>query len=317
MSYLFLMKYIYIIFGCLFSGKAQNLVPNSDFETYTLCPVSSSNIENAVPWNPAASTSSTDYYNSCSSIYGVPSHPGGFQYARSGNAYAGLFFLQQPYNNFREYLQVQLINPLVQNLTYYVEFYVNLRNGNVYYPCNNITANFSVTRPYTSTFGLLQPLTPHIVNQGNPIIGDSLNWTKVSGCYTAQGGEEYLTIGNFADDINTQSVGTATNTSSYYYVDDVSVFEITGTCVTSVNELGNNINIDVYPNPTEGKLKLVSDDLKEMENLTLKITDVLGKELVLTDYQKQINISQLETGIYFVSILQGNKTLVTKKVIKE
>jgi len=51
--------------------------------------------------------------------------------------------------------------------------------------------------------------------------------------------------------------------------------------------------------------------------LTIKITDVLGKELVLTDYQKQINISQLETGIYFVSILQGNKTLVTKKVIKE
>jgi hypothetical protein len=38
---------------------------------------------------------------------------------------------------------------------------------------------------------------------------------------------------------------------------------------------------------------------------------------VLTDYQKQIIISELETGIYFVSIIQGNKTLVTKKIIKE
>jgi len=58
-------------------------------------------------------------------------------------------------------------------------------------------------------------------------------------------------------------------------------------------------------------LKQVQYDYK------IKITDVLGKELVLTDYQKQIDISYLETGIYFVSILQGNKSLVTKKVVKQ
>ena len=58
--------------------------------------------------------------------------------------------------------------------------------------------------------------------------------------------------------------------------------------------------------------------LKQVQHdCSIKITDVLGKKLVLTDYQNQINISHLETGIYFVSILQGNKSLVTKKVVKQ
>jgi hypothetical protein len=53
------------------------------------------------------------------------------------------------------------------------------------------------------------------------------------------------------------------------------------------------------------------------KELSIKITDLLGKELVLTGYQNHINISSLEIGIYFVSIMQGNKTLVTKKVVKQ
>jgi hypothetical protein len=44
---------------------------------------------------------------------------------------------------------------------------------------------------------------------------------------------------------------------------------------------------------------------------------VLGKEVLQTGFKEQLNISQLETGIYFVSILQGNKILVTKKVVKQ
>lgn len=83
-----------------------------------------------------------------------------------------------------------------------------------------------------------------------------------------------------------------------------------------VDELVNANSIKISPNPATDVLNI--DILTSLDaTLTIKITDVLGKELVLTDYQNQINISHLETGIYFVSILQGNKTLVTKKVIKQ
>ncbi len=295
---------------------SQNLVPNPSFETYTLCPNAASQIESSIPWTAATTTSSTDYYNSCSisSGCGVPYNVNSsFQYAHFGNAYAGLIIYHG--SGLREYLQVQLTAPLVQNKTYYVEFYTNLTNGIWSSSCNNIAANLSIARPFTTNFGDVQSLTPHIILSGNPIVTDTLNWIKVSGCYTALGGEEYITIGNFFDNANTMVTGTTG--IAYYYIDDVKVEEFVGTCVTSVNEFRNNINIDVYPNPTEGKLKLVSDDLKEMEHLTIKITDIVGKAILISIYKDELDISNFERGIYFLSIYKEQTLLGTKKIIKQ
>ena len=303
--------YIFICLSWVLFAKSQNLVPNPSFETYTLCQNAIGQITLAIPWTAATTdASSTDYYNSCSSIYGVPSHSGGFQFARTGNAYAGLLFCAG--SGAREYLQVQLSNPLTQNKTYNVEFYVNSSNINANSWSNNIAANLSSTRPISISTYSLQTLTPHIMNTGNPVIYDTLNWVKVSGCYTAQGGEEYLTIGNFFDNANTQVGITGV---SYYLVDDVLVEEITGTCVNAINELATNFNIDIYPNPTNAILNLkMLDAGKDVE---IKITDVLGREVLMSDYKEQINMSHLEKGIYFVAILLGQKTLVTKKVVKQ
>jgi hypothetical protein len=294
----------------VFFCKAQNLVPNPSFETYTLCPNTDGQILSAAPWTAATATCSSDYFNTCSANYGS-NNPFAFQLPRTGNAYAGLYFY---IGNLREYLQVQLTIPLVQNKTYYVEFFVSFYKIAAFTtPCNNIAANLSSAQPYTANLGELQPLTPHILNIGNPIISDTLNWVKVSGCYLAQGGEEYLTIGNFFDNLNT--VTTNSNNIAYYFVDDVSVFEITGTCVNGINELSTNFNIDMYPNPTNGILNLkLLDAGKDVEII---ITDVLGREVLISDYKVQINISDLETGIYFLSVYKEDKFVGTKKIIKE
>jgi len=106
------------------------------------------------------------------------------------------------------------------------------------------------------------------------------------------------------------------------------VITVTASAV-GIDELVSADVFKISPNPTTdvlniefiGHPELVSGSyemLKQVQHdYKIKITDVLGKELVLTDYQNQINISHLETGIYFVSILQGNKILVTKKVVKQ
>lgn len=87
---------------------------------------------------------------------------------------------------------------------------------------------------------------------------------------------------------------------------------------TGINELVSANGFKISPNPTKDILNIdISTTLDVTKELSVKITDVLGKELLFTDYQKQINMSYFETGIYFVSILQGNKTLVTKKVVKQ
>jgi gliding motility-associated-like protein len=219
------MKYLltYLCIILTFYSKAQNLVPNYSFENYSACPISSGQVTLAIPWGTATSASSTDYFNACSSMLSVPNYPGGFQLAKTGVAYAGMWFLQSP--NYREYLQVKLDSALKLNRCYYVEFYVN-QPDYITESINNIGANLSITQPI-GTVGILMPLTPHILNTGNPIISDSINWVKVSGYYTALGGEQYLTIGNFFNDINTNISGTFTaSAQAYYFVDDVTVEEV-------------------------------------------------------------------------------------------
>ncbi len=61
----------------------------------------------------------------------------------------------------------------------------------------------------------------------NPIT-DSIGWTAVSLHYTAQGGESYLTIGNFNTDSNSvwQNIPNGSGTAhTYLFIDDVSVYE--------------------------------------------------------------------------------------------
>ena len=172
----FLYLYIIILSGLI--SRGQNLVPNAGFETYTLCPTNSCNIElYASSWTSATGNSSTDYFNTCSPSCKLPTNN-----ARTGNGYAGLFFLgaSSSVSNTRDYLQVQLISPLIQNVSYYVEFFVILRNISSISACNNISANLSIIRPFTNNWGELQPLTPHIINPGNPIINDKINSIKFS-----------------------------------------------------------------------------------------------------------------------------------------
>ncbi len=94
-----------------------------------------------------------------------------------------------------------------------------------------------------------------------------------------------------------------------------------------LNELANATAFKISPNPIPDVLNIdISTTLDVTKNLTIKITDVLGKSVYTYpplegagggSYPKSINLSHLETGIYFVSILQGNKSLVTKKVVKQ
>ena len=224
-----------LLIACLCSQaqNSNNLVPNYSFESYVVCPHLSYPPPPA-PWYIPTNNNPV-YLNACdTSVYAsVPINRTkgySFQYARTGRAYIYLDYENGPSLNLRTYIQVKLIDSLKIGHCYYAEHVVNVPNP-LKYACNNIGMLFTDTAVYADTAvtnGPVIPANPQIINYGNPIIIDTLNWIKVSGVFTAQGGEHYLTLGNFKYD--NQTTHTTIQPIGYngagYYIDDVSVYEL-------------------------------------------------------------------------------------------
>lgn len=211
--------------------KAQNLVPNSGFESYTSCPTAYQQINTSFPW-VTASGFNADYYNSCSTStnVSVPKnlYNANFQFPVNGNGYAGINTINGIGNDFRQTISAPLTSTLLNNNYYLCKFY--LSNVICYpYAHNNISLAFSSNISFSISCSCPLNLPMHIYKFGNPVIKDTLNWTEIMGIYKANGTEQYITIGNFKDDANTKIDTTSYGNlgfGAYYMIDDVSVEQI-------------------------------------------------------------------------------------------
>ncbi len=91
---------------------------------------------------------------------------------------------------------------------------------------------------------------------------------------------------------------------------------------TSVNELNAENNTSIYPNPGKGIYNVNITNI-ENGNYTLKVINVLGEtvreqplDVSKNKIENQINISDLNKGMYFIHISNG-KSQTTTKVIFE
>jgi hypothetical protein len=87
---------------------------------------------------------------------------------------------------------------------------------------------FSATAPTAAGTGMLAGApSPQISNPFGSVIMDTLNWTLISGTYTATGGEQFLTIGHLKSDAATTYLAVPFGSQgAYYYIDDVSLKEV-------------------------------------------------------------------------------------------
>ncbi len=237
----------------MFNSKAQtNLVPNPSFEYTIDCLLNGGDIIKAIPWFAPNTVSSSDYFNAC--YYyptpppcgggGVPNNLFGFQEARTGQAYAGIGLYESgwPHGGYREYIEVKLNDTLEAYKLYCVEFWVSLTRL-----CNNpepdgidgIGAYFSKdsVRYLNTDTSYVINVSPQVLNPIGNIISDTTNWVKISGVFTAQGGEDYLTIGNFIRDENLHISFPPHGGYAYYYIDDVSVIECDTTTIPPIETL--------------------------------------------------------------------------------
>lgn len=230
--------------------SAQNLVPNPSFETNTSC---TAGIPGLVNWiNP--DTATPDYYHACSpSLFGqgfsVPNNAMGHQLARTGDAYVGMIAYEDApifgcpasilATGWREYIEVQLTSPLVAGVTYCAQYYVNLSNSSRY--STDAHGMYFSTSPVTNVqTATALNFTPQVTNTTGQL-NDTLGWTKVSGTYTATGGEQYIIIGNFKNDQNTNVQCFNSNqffAFAYYLIDDVFV-GVDGTCPGACNVIAD------------------------------------------------------------------------------
>jgi OOP family OmpA-OmpF porin len=225
-----------IMLYCSIPAWAQiNLVPNPSFEDTLNCD-SFKTYHAGFPWfTPTNCT--PDYYYGASPTCGTSAfqNPAGYQLPYDGIAYIGLYATDG--TTTREYICIELNDTLLFNKDYFLEFYVS-RANQFSLATDDIGAHLSTLLPINTGCYYL-PYLPQVENPQGNIITDSLSWTRISGVFTAQGGEKYLTIGNFKDSSNTTVVdadnGNGVNNSSYYYIDKVFAYStrlFTGDCTT-------------------------------------------------------------------------------------
>ncbi len=74
----------------------------------------------------------------------------------------------------------------------------------------------------------------------------------------------------------------------------------------------------VYPNPTTSFVNLTIAN-KEVENLNFQLSDMTGKQIQFQKIQNtetQVEMENLPQGVYFLNVIENNKSLKTFKIIK-
>ncbi len=216
---------------CAFTLSSQNLIKNPSFEEFVHCPERLGKFDTDVISWTTPTEGSTDYFNACSTSMGTPKNFNGEQVSDFGEGYAG-FYLYAP-DDYREYLQAELIRPLEKGQKYQVSFYVSLAER----------SDFAIKE-----FGVLFtkakleiPIKKELSKghwyrqKGNAYtymeIGysnfytDTQDWILISTQFVAKGTERYMVLGNFKSNVRTRTFKTeyTAKQGAYYYVDMVEV----------------------------------------------------------------------------------------------
>lgn len=262
-----------LLWSSAMAQNTENLVYNGSFEDYSVCPqrIDALGIMSGVDawWQPTKGSS--DYFNACGGRdCMVPRNKMGFQDAHSGQAYCGIYCSKE---NYREYLQTELREPLKAGHHYRVTFWASLADKSPH-AIATLGALFTPDRISDTTWNILmhnetsdlgdgqmQVIAtyhkPQVANPSRYVLVYMDQWNKITGEFAATGGEKYLTIGNFNSFNHSGVVETRAENSvlsgAYYYIDDVSV-----ECLDCIAE---EQSTDTLPIPHKGEIITLHDVL--------------------------------------------------------
>lgn len=204
-----------------------------------------------------------DYFNiGASPIVNIPCNGFGNQVgapsSAPGDGYLGIiwgYYLPNSTQDYTEYIEAPLLSPLIAGKNYIISFMVSKADYAGYkIPALAVylTPNL-ICEPNNLGVGILSNTNvPVFIYTNTVALNDPNNWQLISFCYTAQGGEQYITIGrpNIAPYNQLQyNIGTTppvNNCSTpspfpnigyyaYLFIDNVSVIPIDVAIITNTN----------------------------------------------------------------------------------
>lgn len=315
--------FIAILFQSI-SLVSQNLVPNYNFEIFSMCPYANGQIDFANNWHSGTSNGTPDYFHRCGvGAFSINNNSTGGIEPFSGDAYAGFYAsMQFAGTDVKEYIQAQLLQELDSNTEYYISFHISL-SGQSKTGVSSIGILFSKSDSINHN-GYLATDTPQIqTNIQEPITDKS--WTKHTWIYKANGSEKFITIGNFKSDSASgiTNANSGQHLMSYYYIDDVCVslnpadcnIDTTTTYITNVTK--PQFEFKVFPNPARDFIMLT---YSSNTNLAYEIINLLGQSVtgvkqLNNNGKEQINTSGINEGIYLLKVYGQDNTIKTVRVI--
>jgi len=308
-------------------GFAQNLIPNGSFEQVYKPSKSrySGNIEQAIPWFPAG-IGSPDLISQGNFSYG-------FKKAFSGNNYAGIILFDADNKDFREYLSIKLIKKLENNKKYTVKLKTAAANKSYYYTdeLGLVFNSDSLLRKDWNTISIV----PNLKSEKYKAINDTSGWRNLEWEYLANGTEQFLTIGNFRNDINTNLLTSGIKNNmrlAYIYLDDIM---ITPFIAASDSTKPENLPITSNPTPAVNAKKVIVpnvitpnndgfNDIFIIENLPLySHLIVRNKKGIIVynsiNYKNNWNGDDLITGnyLYELKLPDGNVIYGSLDIVKK
>ena len=226
-----------------------NLVPNGSFEDTVNCYVyTQCMLLKAEHWrNPTMSTPDVkdcDLDRQCGHEMAPDGPIGSYYPASDGDRFAGGYFWYGPGSSHtREYFMVRLTEPMQGGHAYRVglHYVLPIRKQfavdhiGVWFGMDSLSEETTFWLSVTPQIRLMDPDLPYMAEQNT--------WKAVADTFIAQGGEQWMVIGNFdpADQVNGFNVNPdAWDNHAYYYLDQVEV--IPTSHVASVGELIGNFS---------------------------------------------------------------------------
>jgi hypothetical protein len=176
---------------------------------------------------------------------------------------------------------------------------------------------FSTDSIYYNTYFTL-PVIPQFETPENVFFADTVNWVPITFEYLAQGGERYVTIGNFQPDslTHTQLPDTINNyCCSYYFIDDVSLVECKGNAIDENPALKA---INIYPNPAFNSFNIQYNST--IVNTVFELYSIDGKMLDSVQLQGQSGLytystDNLTPGVYLYRVSNATGVISTGKLV--
>jgi outer membrane protein OmpA-like peptidoglycan-associated protein len=210
---------------------AENLVPNGSFEQISGKLRRLGGIEAAEGWvSPTGVTADLFAASAKAPDIQTPENFYGKEEPKDGDNYAGIVVYSYGDKMPRSYVTAKLTTPMKKGMRYKVSFYASLAELSKY-STNKIGAHISKKPVATKEKVPALIDETHILHPDEAIFNAMYGWELVCGEYIAEGGERYITIGNFTpnDQVKNErnkkprEIKGNQIVAAFYYIDDVSV----------------------------------------------------------------------------------------------